>query len=244
MASIRSLRSDRSPEDGYTLVPRRFPHLLAFQVEAFGRPRTAHEIRILIQQMATENPLWGAPRIHGELLKLGFDVSQATVSRYMPRRRLNPDQTWKTFIRNHMDCSAAINFLVVPTLTFRILYVVVIMNLERRNLVHPAVTAHPTSAWTPQQVTEAFPWDDAPRYFIRDQDCTFGATYKLRLNAMGISEKPVTPQSPCSTLTSSGASDRYVVNVWIMSSSETNGTFGASSNSAWPTSIARVRIFR
>ncbi|MEQ9487953.1 MAG: integrase core domain-containing protein [Alphaproteobacteria bacterium] len=162
----------------------------------FGRPRTANEIRMLIWKLANENPLWGAPRIHGELLKLGFDVSQATVSRYLPRQRPNPDQTWRTFIRNHLDCSAAIDFFVVPTLTFRVLYVVVILNLERRKLVHLAVTANPTAAWTAQQITEAFPWDEAPCYLLRDQDCTYGAIYKYRLEAMGISDTPVAPRSP------------------------------------------------
>jgi len=114
----------------------------------------------------------------------------------MPKRRPNPNQTWTTFIRNHLDCSAAIDFFVVPTLTFRVLYVVVVLSLERRRLLHLAVTSNPTAIWTAQQLTEAFPWDEAPRYLIRDQDCTYGSIYRYRLNAMGISDTPTAPRSP------------------------------------------------
>ena len=120
--------------------------------------------------MSTENPLWGAPRIHGELLKLGFDISQATVSRHMPKRRPNPDQTWKTFLLNHLHCTSSIDFLVVPTLTFRILYILVILSHDRRELVHFEVTTSPTAEWTARQITEAFPWDEVPPYIIRARD--------------------------------------------------------------------------
>ncbi len=155
------------------------------------------EIRALVRRMSAENPLWGAPRIHGELLKLGSDVSQATVSRYMPKRPPNPDQTWKTFLRNHMDCTAAIDFLVVSTLTFRILYVIVIFSHERRKLLHLAVTTNPTAEWTARQVTEAFPWDTAPRYLIRDRDRTYGRTLQRPLN---IDESPGSTDSASITL--------------------------------------------
>ena len=150
-----------------------------------GRPKIPGEIRTLVRRMSVENPLWGAPRIHGELRKLGFDVSQATVSRYMPKRPPNPDQTWKTFLRNHMDCTAAIDFLVVPTLTFRVLYIIVILSHQRRELVHLVVTTNPTAEWTARQVTEAFPWDTAPRCIIRDRDRTYGRLYKDRLRIHG-----------------------------------------------------------
>jgi len=161
-----------------------------------GRPRMSSEIRALVRQMSADNPLWGAPRIHGELLKLGFDVSQATVSRYMPKRPPNPDQTWQTFLRNHMDCIAAIDFLVVPTLTFRILYVFVILGHERRELLHLAITSNPTAEWTARQITEAFPWDEAPRYLVRDNDRTYGHIFRHRLLAMGIHDRPTALRSP------------------------------------------------
>jgi transposase InsO family protein len=161
-----------------------------------GRPRVSSEIRTLVRKMSSDNPLWGAPRIHGEILKLGFKVSQATVSRHMPRRPPNPDQTWKTFLRNHMDCMAAIDFLVVPTLTFRNLYILVILTHQRRELVHFAVTANPTAEWTARQITEAFPWGDPPRYIVRDNDCIYGHIYCGRLRAMGIHDLPIAPRSP------------------------------------------------
>ena len=161
-----------------------------------GRPKIPKEIRVLVRQMSTENPLWGAPRIHGELLKLGFDISQATVSRHMPKRRPNPDQTWKTFLLNHLHCTSSIDFLVVPTLTFRILYILVILSHDRRELVHFEVTTSPTAEWTARQITEAFPWDEVPRYIIRDRDCTYGRLYRDRIEAMGIHDVPTAPRSP------------------------------------------------
>ena len=154
------------------------------------------EIRTLVRRMSADNLLWDAPRLHGELLKLGFDVSQATVSRYMPKRPPNPDQGWNTFLRNHMHCTAAIDFLVVPTLTFRILYVVVILSLDRRKLVHLAATTNPTAEWTAHRVTEAFPWGTAPRYIIRDRDRTYGRHYRDRLTSMGVQDLPIAPRSP------------------------------------------------
>tara|TARA_B100000965_G_scaffold406790_1_gene448665 strand:- start:51541 stop:52236 length:696 start_codon:yes stop_codon:yes gene_type:complete len=146
--------------------------------------------------MSADNPLWGAPRIHGELLKLGFDISQATVSRYLPRRPPNPDQTWKTFLRNHLDCTAAIDFLVVPTLTFRVLYILVILGHGRRELLRLAVTSNPTAEWIAHKITEAFPWGNAPKFIVRDNDCTYGETYRRRLRAMTIGDCPTAPRSP------------------------------------------------
>ena len=154
------------------------------------------EVLALIRQMSVQNPLWGAPRIHGELLKLGFQVSQATVSRYMPERPPASGQTWKTFVRNHLHCTASIDFLVVPTLTFRILYVLIVLSHDRRNVVHFGVTANPTAEWTARQITEAFPWDEAPRFIIRDRDSTYGRRYRDRLMAMGVKDVPTTPRSP------------------------------------------------
>jgi transposase InsO family protein len=161
-----------------------------------GRPRVSAELRALIRQMSQQNPLWGAPRIHGELLKLGFDISEATVSRYLPRRPCDPDQRWKTFVANHRHCMASIDFLVVPTVTFKLLFILVVLNHRRRELVHLAVTPNPTAAWTAQQMREAFPWDDAPRYVIHDRHRTFGKAFRRRVQAMGITPVPTAPRSP------------------------------------------------
>lgn len=161
-----------------------------------GRPKTSSEIRSLVRQMSADNPLWGAPRIHGELLKLGFDVSQATVSRYMPKRPSDPNQTWKTFIRNHVDCTAAIDFLVVPTLAFRVLYILVVLHHKRRELIHFAITTNPTAQWTARQITEAFPWSSPPKYIVRDNDGVYGQTFRERLDAMSIHDVRTAPRSP------------------------------------------------
>lgn len=161
-----------------------------------GRPRTPKEVRDLIRQMCRENPLWGAPRIHGELLKLGITVSEATVSRYMVRGRKPPSQTWRTFLSNHVGCLASIDFLVVPTATFRLLYVLVVLSHARRRIVHFGVTAHPTSAWVAQQLREAFPWDTPPRYLIRDRDAIYGSEVRATLKAMGTKEVKTAPRSP------------------------------------------------
>ena len=145
--------------------------------------------------MSAQNPLWGAPRIHGELMKLGFNVSQATVSRCIPQRAPDPDQKWLTFLHNHLYCTASIDFLVVPTLTFKILFVLVVLSHDRRKVVHFGVTANPTAEWTAQQITEAFPWDEAPRFLIRDRHCTYGQAFRDRVTAMGIEDLPTAPRS-------------------------------------------------
>ncbi len=132
----------------------------------------------------------------GELLKLGFEISQSTVSKYMSRRPTDPDQSWKTFLRNHMDCTASIDFLVVPTITFKILFVLLVLSHERRRVVHFGVTANPTAEWTALQVTEAFPWDTAPRFLIRDRHRTYGQVFRNRLAAMTITDVPTAPRSP------------------------------------------------
>jgi putative transposase len=137
---------------------------------AVGRPTVHHEVRTLIRTMSAANPLWGAPRIHGELLKLGFTVSQTTVATYMVRRRPRPSQTWRTFLTNHAQQLIAADFLVVPTATCRLLFVLVLLAHDRRRVVRVAITEHPTAAWTVQQFRDAFPWDEAPRYLLRDRD--------------------------------------------------------------------------
>jgi putative transposase len=131
------------------------------------------DIRTLIRTMAQANPRWGAPRIHGELLKLGIDVCQATVANYMGRRRQPPSQTWRTFLTNHIGQIVAADFFVVPTATYRLLFVLVLLAHDRRRIRHVAVTGHPTAAWTAQQLREAFPWDEAPRYLLHDRDYAF-----------------------------------------------------------------------
>jgi transposase InsO family protein len=160
-----------------------------------GRPTACAEARTLIRTMAEANPLWGAPRIHGELLKLGIELSQATVAKYMPRRRRPPSQTWRTFLANHVDQIMAADFFVVPTATYRLLFVLIILAHQRRRVVRVAVTAHPTAAWTAQQLRQAFPEDLAPRYLIRDRDSVF-AEIAVTAGRMGISEVLTAPRSP------------------------------------------------
>jgi transposase InsO family protein len=160
-----------------------------------GRPGVPPDVRQLIRKMAEMNPLWGAPRIHGELLKLGIAVSQATVATYMPRHRRPPSQTWRTFLTNHVGQITAADFFVVPTATCRLLFVLVILAHQRRRVVHVAVTDHPTAAWTAQQLREAFPGDEVPRYLIRDRDHAF-AGIGPTATGMGIHEVLTAPRSP------------------------------------------------
>jgi len=161
-----------------------------------GRPQIQTELRVLIRQISMENPLWGAPRIHGELLKLGFEVAQSSVAKYMAKRRGPPSQGWRTFLHNHAPDIAAMDLFVVPTIGFKLLYAFVVVRLERRDLVWINVTAHPTAEWVAHQITEAFPWNEAPRYMIRDRDRIYGTVVTRRLRAMGIRDKPIAPASP------------------------------------------------
>jgi len=161
-----------------------------------GRPSIDAEIRTLIRRMARENPTWGAPRIHGELLMLGFEVGEATVSRYMPRRRKPPSQTWRAFLQNHTQDLVSIDFFVVPTATFRVLYVFLVLEHERRRVVHFNVTEGPSAQWTGQQLVNTFPYDSAPKYVIRDRDKIYGANFVRRVRAMGIEQVLTAPQSP------------------------------------------------
>ena len=143
-----------------------------------------------------ENPLWGVPRIHGELLKLGFDVAQSSVAKYMAKRRGPPSQGWCIFLRNHAPDIAAMDLFVVPTIGFDLLYAFVIVPLDRRDLVWINVTANPTAEWIARQLTEAFPWNEAPLYLIRDRDRIYGTVVTSRLRAMSIRDKPTAPASP------------------------------------------------
>jgi len=161
-----------------------------------GRPQIEIALRALIRQMSMENLLWGAPRIHGELLKLGFEVAQSTVAEYMVKRRGPPSQGWRTFLRNHAPDIAAMDLFVVPTIGFKLVYGFVIVRLHRRDLVWTNVTTNPTAEWVARQITEAFPWDGAPRYMIRDRDRIYGTVVTRRLRAMGIRDKPIAPASP------------------------------------------------
>jgi transposase InsO family protein len=161
-----------------------------------GRPQIDTELRRLIRQMSMENPLWGAPRIHGELLKLGFEIAQSSVAKYMVKRQRPPSQGWRTFLRNQAPEIAAIDLFVVPTIGFDLLCAFVIVRLDRRKLVWINVTATPTAEWVARQITEAFPWNEAPRDMIRDRDCIYGAVVTRRLRAMGIRDKPIAPASP------------------------------------------------
>ena len=161
-----------------------------------GRPQVDADLRALIRRMSVENPLWGAPRIHGELLKLGFEVAQSSVAKYMVKRRGPPSQEWRTFLRNHAPDIAAMDLFVVPTIGFDLLYAFVIVRLDLRNLVWINVTANPTAEWVARQITEAFPWDEASRHLIRDRDRIYRSVVTRRLRAMGIRDKPTAPASP------------------------------------------------
>jgi putative transposase len=161
-----------------------------------GRPRTDAAVRSLVKEMAAANPLWGAPRIHGELQRLGIEVSERTVSRLLRRRRRPPSQTWRTFLANHVPGLVSMDFFTVPTLTGRVLFVLVLLAHQRRRVVHVAITEHPTAAWTAQQIIEAFPDDTAPRWLLRDRDAIYGDVFRRRVVGMGIAEVVSAPSSP------------------------------------------------
>jgi transposase InsO family protein len=161
-----------------------------------GRPAVSKEIRQLIRRLSRENPLWGAPRIHGELLKLGIDVGETSVGKYLMRHREPPSQTWRTFLENHVKTMVSVDFFTVPTISFRVLYVFLVLAHDRRRIVHFNVTAHPTAEWTAQQLREAFPFDQVPRFLLRDRDGIFGSEFRRDVKAMGIQEVLSTPRSP------------------------------------------------
>jgi putative transposase len=161
-----------------------------------GRPSTDVAVRTLVVTMAAANPLWGAPRIHGELGKLGIAVSERTVSRLLRRRRRPPSQTWRTFLTNHVATLVSMDFFTVPTLTGRVLFVLVLLTHQRRRIVHVNITDHPTAVWTAQQMIEAFPEDTAPRWLLRDRDAIYGELFQRRVASMGIGEVVSSPSSP------------------------------------------------
>lgn len=164
--------------------------------QKLGRPSIDPAVRDLPQNMSQTNPLWGAPRIHGELLKLDIHVSQATVSKYMIRNRRPPSQSWRTFLNNHLPDLVPIDFFTVPTAAFRILYVFIVLAHDRRSVLHFNVTEHPTAQWTAQQVIEAFPFETAPRYLLRDRDGIYGRDFQRRVARMGIEQVCTAPRSP------------------------------------------------
>jgi transposase InsO family protein len=162
-----------------------------------GRPPVCQETRKLIRQMSRDNPLWGAPRIHGELLKLGIDIGETSVGKYMARGRKPPSQTWRTFLENHLKTMVSVDFFTVPTIRFQLLYVFLVLAHDRRRILHFAVTAHPTAEWTAQQLRNAFPWDSAPRFLLRDRDRIFGLASPSRWRNWGLRkcwERPEVPQ--------------------------------------------------
>src|SRR5689334_18619712 len=161
-----------------------------------GRPVIGRDLRDLIRRMSRANPLWGAPRIHGELLKLGLSVSQATVSKYMVRLRRPPSQAWRTFLKNHAEHLIALDFFTVPTATFRVLFVLVMLTHGRRRLFHFNVTEHPTAEWTARQLLEACALEEAPRYLIRDRDRVYGERFSRQATALEIREAVIAPRSP------------------------------------------------
>src|SRR6185503_1486803 len=161
-----------------------------------GRPGVPEEIQDLIRMISRNNPRWGAPRIHGELLKLGIEITEPTVAKYMVRSQKPPSQSWRTFLNNHVKSMVSVDFFVVPTVRFQILYVFLVLAHDRRRIVHVGVTAHPTAEWTAQQLREAFPWDRAPHYLLRDRDRIFGHEFTAQVKAMGIKQVLSTPRAP------------------------------------------------
>jgi transposase InsO family protein len=161
-----------------------------------GRPQIGTDLRALIRRMSIETAFWGAPRIHGELLKLGFEVAQSTVAKYMVKRGGPPSRQWRTFLRNHVPVIAAMDLFIAPTIGFDLLYGLIIIRLDRRNLVWINITTNPTAEWIAHQITEAFPWNEAPHYLVRDRDRVYGTIVPRRMRAMGIRDKPIAPASP------------------------------------------------
>jgi putative transposase len=184
-----------------------------------GRPAVAPDVRALIRRMSEANPLWGAPRIHAELQKLGLEISQATVSKYLVRRRTPPAQTWRTFLANHVGSLVSVDFFTVPTVMFKILFVFVVLAHDRRRVVHINVTDNPTAQWTAQQIVEAFPWETAPRYLLRDRDAVYGVMFSSRVQALGIREVKTAPRSPGRIRTWNASSGPCAATASITSSS-------------------------
>src|SRR5215472_6812820 len=161
-----------------------------------GRPVISREVRDLIREMCRENPSWGAPRLHGELLKLGINIAESSVSKYMVRRNKPPSQSWRTFLENHAQQLVSVDFFTVPTIRFQVLYVFLVLAHDRRRILHFNVTAHPTAEWTAQHLREAFPYAQVPRYLLSDRDAIFGREFQQQVRDMGICEVLSAPRSP------------------------------------------------
>ena len=161
-----------------------------------GRPPVSKEIRALIRKMSEANISWGSPRIVGELRKLGINVAKSTVEKYRVKSRKPPSPTWKVILKNHVKDLVSIDFFVVPTVRFKVLFVLVVLSHHRRRVVHFNVTEHPTAQWTAQQIIEAFPWDTMPKYLLRDRDAIYGSQFRRRVKSMGIEEVLTAPRSP------------------------------------------------
>jgi transposase InsO family protein len=198
LVSINPEGSDNhSARDAHALAQGRLSALLALEIASPGRAATSRDGAACADPTDEyREPTWGAPRIHGELLKLGFEVAQSSVAKYMVKRRGPPSQEWRTFLRNHAPDVAAMDLFVVPTIGFDLLYAFVIVRLGRRDIVWINVSANPTAEWVARQITEAFPWNEAPRYMIRDRDRIYGAVVTRRLRAVGIRDRPIAPASP------------------------------------------------
>jgi transposase InsO family protein len=198
MERLAVVASHRQTGDSGCMAPQAFRVFWTWKIRRgkTGRPSAPREVRDLIRRMSRENPGWGAPRIHGELLKLGFNIGETSVSKYLVRSRRPPSQTWRTFLENHVKDLVSVDFFTVPTIRFQILYVFLVLAHERRRIVHFAVTAHPTAEWTAQQLREAFPWDSAPQYLLRDRDRIFGHQFVEQVKAMGIEQVLSAPGSP------------------------------------------------
>jgi len=161
-----------------------------------GRPAIPKETRDLIRRMSRANPLWGAPHIVGELSKIGIDLHKSTVAKYMVRHRKPPSQTWKSFLKNHIADIVAVDFFIVPTVRNQILFVFLVLAHHRRRVLHFNITTNPTAEWTAQQIVNAFPWDEAPRYLLRDRDGVYGQYFQRRVKNMGIEQVVTAPRSP------------------------------------------------
>lgn len=192
--------------------------------------------------MCRENPSWGAPRIHGELLKLGLDIGETSVSKYMVRCRKPPSQTWRTFLENHLQQLVSIDFFTVPTIRFQVLYVFLVLAHDRRRIVHCNVTAHPTAEWTGQQLREAFPFDQLRRYLLRDRDAIFGDAFRGQVRDMGIQEVLGTPDPPGSGPTWSASLVRSGASAWTMCSCSTKRLCVVFFVRIWITITDRERI--
>ena len=161
-----------------------------------GRPRIDQEVRDLIRRLSRENPIWGTPRIQSELALLGYEVAESTVATYMIKQPKPPSQTWRTFLTNHANQIVACDFFIVPTVTFRVLYVFVLLRHKDRRILHVNVTPNPTADWTALQIVQAFPYDSAPRFLLRDNDGIYGAKFRQTVESLGIQEVRTAFRSP------------------------------------------------